>query len=84
ARTYAGLPVLGGDLVVHQAESGAWEGRSQSLDRDLTLSTRAAVARAAAGAAALATSAITRSITGERVSSSRLVVGAVDGTLTSP
>lgn len=71
ARTYAGLPFLGGDLVVHQAKSGAWEGHSQSLDRDLTLSTQAAVARAAAGAAALATSAITRSITGERVSSSR-------------
>lgn len=34
-RTYAGLPVLGGDLVVHEGE-----GVSQTLRRDLNLSTR--------------------------------------------
>ncbi len=80
ARTYGGLPVLGGDLVVHQSRAGAWEGRSQSLARDLTLSTTPTLAKAAAGAAALAPSAVTRSISGEKVSSSRLVVDAVDGT----
>ena len=30
-RTYRGLPVLGGDLVVHRAADGAWRGASQSL-----------------------------------------------------
>ncbi|MFA1550075.1 M4 family metallopeptidase [Actinomadura chokoriensis] len=30
-RTYDGLPVLGGDLVVHQSASGAWRGSSGTL-----------------------------------------------------
>lgn len=30
-RTYAGLPVLGGDIVVHQSASGAWRGSSGTL-----------------------------------------------------
>ncbi|TDD32612.1 M4 family peptidase [Actinomadura sp. KC06] len=30
-RTYDGLPVLGGDIVVHQSASGAWRGSSGSL-----------------------------------------------------
>ena len=80
ARTYAGLPVLGGDLVVHQSPAGAWVGRSQGLARDLRLTVAPAVTKAGAAAAAMAPSAVTRSITGEKVSSSRLVVDAVDGT----
>ncbi len=36
-RTYGGLPVLGGDLVVHQGPKGAWEGVSQTLASPLTL-----------------------------------------------
>ncbi len=80
ARTYAGLPVLGGDLVVHQSATGAWQGRSQSLAKDLTLAVTPQVSRADAGAAALAPSAVTRSITGDKLSTSRLVVDAVDGT----
>jgi zinc metalloprotease ZmpA len=75
-RSYRGLPVLGGDLVVHQAPDGAWQGRSQTLRHDLTLGVAPAVGKAAAGAAAMAPSAVTRSISGERVSSSRLVVDA--------
>ena len=35
-RTYHGLRVLGGDLVVHRAASGAYLGTSQTLTRDLT------------------------------------------------
>ncbi|MFI0354722.1 M4 family metallopeptidase [Actinomadura sp. 9N407] len=31
ARTYKNLPVLGGDLVVHQSKSGAWRGGSHTL-----------------------------------------------------
>jgi zinc metalloprotease ZmpA len=79
ARTYAGLPVLGGDLVVHQSRAGAWEGRSQALDRDLALATTPTLTPAAAAAAALAPSRVTRSISGERVASTRLVVDAVEG-----
>src|SRR4051812_27105780 len=30
-RTYHGLDVVGGDLVVHQAKSGTWRGSSQML-----------------------------------------------------
>ncbi len=79
-RSYRGLPVLGGDLVVHQSADGAWKGRSQGLAKDLTLRVRPAVSSAAAQAAALAPSAVTRSIAGEKVGSSRLVVDATGTT----
>ena len=75
-RTYAGLPVLGGDLVVHQGPRGAWEGRSQTLADGLTLSVEPTVIKAAAGAAAVAPNEVTRSITGDRVTTTRLVVDA--------
>ncbi len=39
-RTYRGLPVLGGDLVVHQDASGAWAGVSRTLTAPLRMSTR--------------------------------------------
>ena len=81
-RTYAGLPVLGGDLVVHQSPQGAWEGRNQSLTKSLALSVTPTVTKARAASAAVAPSALTRSITGEKVASSRLVVDAVGGTPT--
>jgi Zn-dependent metalloprotease len=74
------VPVLGGDLVVHQSPQGAWQGRSQSLGDDLTLGVTPTVSRAAAAAAALAPSAVTRTITGEKVSSTRLVVDATGAT----
>ena len=32
-RTYHGLEVVGGDLVVHQTRAGAWKGTSQTLAR---------------------------------------------------
>jgi zinc metalloprotease ZmpA len=79
-RTFHGLPVVGGDLVVHQSKSGAWQGRNQSLTRDLTLSVTPSLGKAAAGTQALAPSKVTRSITGEKVSSSRLVVDATTAT----
>ncbi len=75
-RTYHGLRVLGGDLVVHQSSSRAWQGRSQSLSKDLTLSVTPTLDRAAAGAKAMAPSSVTRSITGEQVASTRLVIDA--------
>ncbi|HEX7740289.1 MAG TPA: hypothetical protein VF426_11660, partial [Marmoricola sp.] len=36
-RTYHGLPVVGGDIVVHQSKGGAWEGADLTLDHALTL-----------------------------------------------
>src|SRR3954451_7874539 len=39
ARTYRGLPVLGGDLVVHRTADGAWAGVSRTLDSTLRMST---------------------------------------------
>ena len=38
-RTYRGLPVVGGDLVVHQGPDGRWQGVSQTLTRPIRLST---------------------------------------------
>src|SRR6476469_3448573 len=40
-RTYRGLQVLGGDLVVHHTRAGAWKGTSQTLADPLTLGTTA-------------------------------------------
>ena len=34
-RTYRGLDVVGGDLVVHQSRTGGWEGTSQTLSKTL-------------------------------------------------
>ena len=53
-RTYRGLPVLGGDLVVHQRPDGAWAGVSQTLRTPLRLVTRPSVSTARAEAASLA------------------------------
>jgi Zn-dependent metalloprotease len=54
-RTFRGLRVLGGDLVVHQgAGSDAWEGVSQTLAAPLDLSTTPALDAGAAGRRALA------------------------------
>ncbi|HEY1117522.1 MAG TPA: hypothetical protein VGE43_07445, partial [Acidimicrobiales bacterium] len=61
-RTYRGLPVLGGDLVVHQAPDGTWEGADQTLAAPLDLPVTAELPAAAAVRAALARSAATRTI----------------------
>src|SRR5262245_22226575 len=37
-RTYRGLPVLGGDMVVHQAADGSYEGASRTLTEAPTMS----------------------------------------------
>jgi Zn-dependent metalloprotease len=47
-RTYRGLPVLGGDVVVHVAPNGTYDGGSLTLQRPLTLGTTGAVSKAAA------------------------------------
>ncbi len=81
-RTYHGLRVLGGDLVVHQAADGAWEGVSQTLDSVMTLGVTPQVTRAAAIDAALAPSKVTRAITGATVEKAPVLV--VDATAAQP
>ncbi len=48
ARTYDGLRVVGGDLVVHRNASGDFLGSSQTLEKALTLSTAPRVSKARA------------------------------------
>ncbi|MBZ5741087.1 M4 family metallopeptidase [Nocardioides mangrovi] len=80
ARTYRGLPVLGGDLVVHQGPQAAWEGVSQTLVKSVRLSTTPDLTAAAATTTALAKAPATRTITGATRESRRLVVDATTGT----
>ncbi|MFF4761062.1 M4 family metallopeptidase [Streptomyces sp. NPDC001292] len=57
-RTYEGLPVLGGDLVVHKAESGKLKGVTKATSAKMAVpSTAATVAAATAKKDALAASA---------------------------
>ena len=77
-RTVHGVPVLGGDLVVHQGSGGAWEGVSQTLRTPLDLSVRPGLDKAAAKTRALAPSAATRAISKLRTAGvPRLVIDAV-------
>ena len=46
-RTLDGVPVLGGDLVVHRGAQAGWRGVSQTLAAPLRLSTTPAVTAAA-------------------------------------
>jgi zinc metalloprotease ZmpA len=79
-RTYRGLDVVGGDLVVHQSRSGTWKGNSQTLTKTLDLAVAPAVASSVAKTRALAPSAVTRHITGAKVDGSSLVVDASGAT----
>jgi Zn-dependent metalloprotease len=81
-RSYRGLPVVGGDLVVHRDQAGGWEGVSQTLDADLELGITPSVTRSAAAQAALAPSRVTRKITGAFVGSDPTLV--VDATAGAP
>ncbi len=75
-RTYRGLPVVGGDMVVHQSAGGAWKGSSLTLRKAPAVSVTPKVAKAAASAAALAPSRVTKAITGDKAEGSTLVVDA--------
>ena len=61
SRTFAGLPVLGGDLVVHRTATGAWDGASATFREPLALDLRPVVDAATATTTALAAA---RSLTG--------------------
>jgi Zn-dependent metalloprotease len=79
-RTYRGLEVVGGDLVVHQTAAQHWKGSSLTLDKALTLGVTPTVSQAAAEATALAPSAVTRRISGAMAEGATLVVDATGAT----
>lgn len=78
-RTYRGLPVVGGDLVVHQAADGTLEGVSQTLRAPLTMSAQPTVGASRAVTRTLGT---TRGIANLRAADAapRLVVDALAAT----
>jgi zinc metalloprotease ZmpA len=80
-RSFHGVPVLGGDLVVHRGPQATWRGVSQTLAAPLALSTDPRLTADRASARALAPAPATRSISGLRPGATpRLVVDAVSGT----
>ncbi|GGU44207.1 peptidase M4 [Streptomyces albospinus] len=80
-RTYQGLPVLGGDLVVHQTRSGALKGVTKAVRAQLTLAgTTAKVAPAAAEATAVKAAQARGSKKTAAAKAPRKVVWAADGT----
>ena len=80
-RTYRGLPVVGGDLVVHQAPGGSLEGVSQTLKAPLHLATSPKVGATAAAVTALAPTKLNRSIDGQKTTGTpQLVVDATGAT----
>ena len=81
-RTYHGLRVIGGDLVVHRAADGDWKGVTQTLGSVLTLGVSSQVTRAEAVERALAPSTVTRAIKGESVEKAPVLV--VDATTGEP
>ena len=79
-RTYRGLAVLGGDLVVHRGAGGAFKGASQTLARPLSLRARPRLTADRAAGVALAPARATRTIDGFRQAGApRLVVDATAG-----
>jgi Zn-dependent metalloprotease len=80
-RTYHGLKVLGGDLVVHRGPDGGWRGVSQTLRQPVRVGTTTRVAAAEARSRALASTKATRTINHQRPAGTpRLVVDATTGT----
>ena len=80
-RTFRGLHVIGGDLVVHQSPDGTLEAASQTLAAPLSLETSPAITATRATTSALAPSQVTDAISGDRdVSARTLVVDATGAT----
>jgi len=78
ARTYRGLPVLGGDLVVHRASDGSWAGVSRTLTAPLRMSTAPRLSKADASARATKRSKATRGISHFKATGTpRLVVDTI-------
>ncbi len=79
-RTYRGLQVLGGDLVVHLGPSGDWLGVSQTLNRPVSLDIAPALTASRGREVALAPTKLTRSIEKFRAAGrTKLVIDATSG-----
>ena len=79
-RSYRGLPVIGGDLVVHHGPDAMWDGVSQTLATPVRVSVRPTVGKARAERAVVTTDRVTRDIRKLRVEGApRLVVDAIAG-----
>ncbi len=82
-RSYRGLPVLGGDLVVHRGPGGAWRGASQTLKAPLDLAVTPGISGARAEKRTLGLRQVSGNLArGEqarRADSRRLVVDATAG-----
>jgi zinc metalloprotease ZmpA len=77
-RTYRGLPVIGGDLVVHRTVEGSWAGASRTLTKPLRMSTTPRLTKASAAARALEPARAIRDITGMKSAGRpRLVVDTI-------
>ncbi len=77
-RTYRGLPVLGGDVVVHQAADGSWAGVSRTLDAPLRMSTTPRLSKEVAQARAVRPTKATRGISHLKATGApRLVVDSI-------
>lgn len=79
-RTYRGLPVIGGDLVVHQGPEARWGGVSQTLTTPVRLAVKPKVGRARAERAITVRDKVTRKLKRIRVEGTPgLVVDALRG-----
>ncbi|MFG2832731.1 M4 family metallopeptidase [Streptomyces sp. NPDC048434] len=80
-RTYAGLPVLGGDLVVHTAKGGAIKSTTKSTGKSVKVaSTTAKIAPTAAAQSAQGTAAKSLSAKKADAQAPKKVVWAASGT----
>ena len=78
SRSYRGLPVLGGDLVVHRAADGSWAGVSRTLTAPLRMSTTPRLSKEVAQARAVRPTKATRGISHlEAKGAPRLVVDTI-------
>jgi Zn-dependent metalloprotease len=78
-RTYQGLPVRGGDLVVHEAADAAYEGVSQTLAAPLDLATTAKITKGRAERSAASRDATTARLRGFDARGAELVVDTLSG-----
>ena len=79
-RTYRGLKVLGGDLVVHLGPDGAWRGTSQTLRAPVRVGATPRLSAKQARSVAVAPTRLTRGISGFKAAGTpRLVVDATTG-----
>jgi Zn-dependent metalloprotease len=81
-RRFHGLRVIGGDLVVHTAPSGTWEGVSQTLAKPLSVRTSPTLTSARASKRALAPAKATARIANLRSAAKPHLV--VDATAATP